>query len=150
MTQSLAVNLIHLVYGTKDRIACLSDGIRPGLFAFKAGILKQWESPALIIGGTADHVHILFSLSRNHALKTIVEHVKKGSSKWLKAKEPRLHGFLWQAGYGAFSVSSSNVERVGRYIKDQQEHHRNRSYTEEFRELLRRHGVSFDERYVLD
>jgi len=150
MPQSLAVNLIHLVYGTKERVACLSDRIQPELFAYKAGILKQWESPALIIGGTADHVHILFSLSRNHALKTVVEHVKKGSTKWLKEKEPSLHGFLWQAGYGAFSVSSSNADQVTRYIENQHEHHRNRSYTEEFRELLRRHGIEFDERYVWD
>jgi REP element-mobilizing transposase RayT len=79
VAQSLSKNLIHLIYSTKHREPCLTSDIRPGLYAYKAGILKRWGSPALIIGGAADHVHLLFCLSKNHALKTIVEEVKKGS-----------------------------------------------------------------------
>jgi REP element-mobilizing transposase RayT len=84
MGQSLVKNLIHLVYSTKHRTPWISQEVRGSLFAYQAGILKQWESPALIIGGVEDHVHALFSLSKNQALKKIVEEVKKGSSKWMK------------------------------------------------------------------
>jgi REP element-mobilizing transposase RayT len=95
-------------------------------------------------------VHALFSLSKNHALKKIVEEVKKGSSKWMKSEAPRIADFYWQAGYGAFSVSQSNVESVLRYIENQEEHHRKITFQDELRELFRRNGVEFDERYVWD
>ena len=107
MPQSLAKNLIHLIYSTKDRAPCLSPKIRDGLFAYKSGILKEWKSPSLLIGGVADHVHVLFCLSKNHALAKVIEELKKGSSKWLKTQGPEFRGFHWQAGYGAFSVSQS-------------------------------------------
>jgi REP element-mobilizing transposase RayT len=150
MSQSLAKNLIHLIYSTKLRTPCLTPAVRPGLLAYKAGILKQWQSPALIIGGVADHVHLLFCLSKNHALAKVVEEVKKGSSKWLKEQGEDFREFRWQAGYGAFSVSPSNVDAVKAYIERQEEHHRQRSFQEEFRDFLKRHGVEFDERYVWD
>ncbi len=107
MSQSLAKNLIHLVYSTKHRQAWIPKHHRDGLFAYQAGIFKEWESPALVIGGVEDHVHALFSLSKNHALKKVVEEVKKGSSKWMKTDGPRIAEFCWQAGYAAFSVSQS-------------------------------------------
>ena len=150
MSQSLAKNLIHLIYSTKHRAPWLAPNVRPSLFAYKAGILKHWESPAIVIGGVADHVHLLFALSKNHSLKKVVEEVKKGSSKWLKLHQPGLHEFHWQSGYGAFSVSSSNVAAVKRYIENQEEHHKRRTYQEEFREFLRRHGIDYDERFVWD
>src|SRR5207244_3087336 len=103
--QSLARNLIHLIFSTKHRTPCLSADVRPALFGYLAGILRQWDSPALEVGGVAGHVHLLFCLSKNHALKKVVEEVKKGSSKWLKTQGPAFDGFHWQAGYGAFSVS---------------------------------------------
>lgn len=149
MSQSLAKILIHLVYSTKQRQRWLSSGIRPGLFAYQAGIFRTWESPALVIGGVEDHVHALFLLSRNHAIKKIVEEVKKGSSKWLKI-EGGLQEFAWQAGYGAFSVSQSNVEDVRRYIEEQPRHHHQMSFQDELRALYARHGIEFDERYVWD
>ncbi len=148
MPQSLARNLIHLIYSTKNRHLCLTDDLRPKLFAYKAGILKEWDSPALVIGGVADHVHLLFTLSKNHALSKLVEEVKKGSSKWLKTQG--LKDFHWQAGYGAFSVSESNSSQVTRYIERQETHHRRLSFQDEFRAFLSRHGVAFDERYVWD
>ncbi|OAI54074.1 transposase [Planctomyces sp. SCGC AG-212-M04] len=148
MPQSLARNLIHLIYSTKSRVPCLSAQLRPKLYAYKAGILKDWNSPALVIGGVEDHVHVLCVLSKNHALTKIVEEIKKGSSKWLKTQG--LRDFHWQAGYGAFSVSESNSAQVARYIERQETHHRKLSYQEEFREFLKRHGVEFDERNVWD
>jgi REP element-mobilizing transposase RayT len=150
MSQSLTKNLIHLIYSTKHRAPCLSPAVRSGLFAYKAGILKRWQSPALIIGGVSDHVHLLFCLSKNHALAKVVEEVKKSSSKCLKQQSEEFREFNWQAGYGAFSVSPFNVETVKSYIERQEEHHRRPSFQEEFLDFLKRHGVEFDERYVWD
>jgi putative transposase len=120
------------------------------LFAYKAGIFKEWESPALLIGGVEDHVHALFSLSKNHALKKVVEEVKKGSSKWMKRDGPKNGAFCWQAGYAAFSVSQSSSDGVKRYIENQDEHHRKMTFQDELRVLFRRHQIEFDERYLWD
>jgi REP element-mobilizing transposase RayT len=150
MSQSLVKNLIHLVYSTKQRTPWIAKAHRAGLFAYQAGIYQEWDSPAVVIGGAEDHIHALFALSKNHALKKIVEEVKKGSSKWAKIDGPKNPGFYWQAGYGAFSVSQSNVEEVKRYIENQEEHHRRMSFQDELRALLNRHGIAFDERYVWD
>ena len=108
MSQSLVKNLVHLVYCTKNRKDWIPKDHRTDLFAYQAGIFQKWESPALMIGGVGDHVHALFSLSKNSALKKIVEEVKKGSFKWMKLRRPSLSDFGWQAGYSAFSVSQSN------------------------------------------
>jgi putative transposase len=150
MSQSLAQNLIHLVYATKNRQPWINENCRKKLFAYQSGIFDQWESPALVIGGVADHVHALFALSKNHALKKIIEEVKKGSSKWMKTVGPQLADFCWQAGYGAFSVSQSNVPAVKHYIETQEEHHRTMTYQDELRALLNKHKMEFDERYVWD
>jgi len=150
MSQSLAKNLVHLVYSTKHRQLWIPVDIAPALYAYQAGIFKQWDSPSLAIGGIEDHVHALFSLSKNYPLKKIVEEVKKGSSKWMKAEGSRNEDFYWQSGYAAFSVSQSNVDAVRRYIETQKERHRRMTFQDELRELLRRHGVEFDERYVWD
>jgi REP element-mobilizing transposase RayT len=150
MPQSLARNLIHLIFSTKNRFPYLSPSIRPELNAYLAGILRQWDSPAVAVGSVEDHVHALFLLSKNQALCKIVEEVKRGSSKWIKTKAPSLAGFYWQNGYGAFSVSQSNLLRVRRYIDNQEEHHRRISFQDEFLEFLKRHGVEYDERYVWD
>ncbi len=150
MSQSLVKNLVHLVYSTKHRQSWIPAETRDGLYAYQAGIFKQWESPALAIGGTEDHVHALFSLSKNHALMKIVEETKKGSSKWMKADGSGNKDFYWQNGYAAFSVSRSNVVEVQRYIENQEEHHHRMTFQEELRALLGRHGIEFDERYVWD
>ena len=104
-----------------------------------------------MIGGVEDHIHALFSLSKNYALKKIVEEVKKGSSKWMKTSAAAGNlEFQWQAGYAGFSVSQSNVEEVKQYIENQADHHRTRTFQDELRLLFRRHGIEFDERYVWD
>lgn len=150
MSQSLVKNLLHLVYSTKHRSPWIPANVRPRLFAYQAGIFQEWESPALVIGGVEDHVHALFSLSKNQALKKIVEEVKKGSSKWMKAEGTGNADFYWQNGYAAFSVSQSNVEAVRRYLENQEEHHRRLTFQDELRGLLVKHEVEFDERYVWD
>lgn len=148
MPQSLVTNLVHLVYSTKYRAACIPEGVRTRLHAYQAGIYSEWESPALAIGGVADHVHALFSLSKNRPLIKVVEEVKKGSSKWMKVNGVK--DFHWQNGYSAFSVSQSNVEVVRRYIANQEKHHRKLSFQDELRLLLEKHKLEFDERYVWD
>jgi putative transposase len=151
MSQSLVKNLIHLVYSTKLRKPWIPEQVRTDLFAYQAGIFQGWESPALVVGGVDDHVHALFALSKNHALKKIVEEVKKGSSKWMKSEAgTSKQEFQWQAGYAAFSVSQSNVEEVRKYIENQADHHRRMTFQDELRALFQRHGIEFDERYVWD
>jgi putative transposase len=150
MSQSLVKNLIHLVYSTKQRQPWIGKLHRDGFFAYQAGIHKEWDSPALVIGGVEDHVHTLFALSKNHPLKKIVEEVKKGSSKWAKIAGPKNPDFHWQAGYGAFSVSRSNLDEVKWYIENQEQHHRKMTFQDELRALFERHGIEFDERFVWD
>ena len=150
MSQSLVKNLVHLVYSTKHRLPLIPQAHQADLFKYQAGIFREWDSPALIIGGVEDHVHALFSLSKNHPLKRIVEEVKKGSSKWMKAEGPRIAEFIWQAGYAAFSVSQSNTAEVTHYIENQVEHHRKMTFQDELRALFERHAIEFDERYVWD
>ena len=150
MAQSLSMNLVHLIYSTKNRVPCLDADIRPALFKYQAGIFREWGSPAIEVGGEKDHVHALFVLSKNHALIKVIEEVKKGSSKWLKTQGSAFQTFHWQGGYGAFSVSQSHVADVRAYIQRQEEHHETMSFQEEFRKFLRRYGIEYDERYVWD
>jgi REP element-mobilizing transposase RayT len=148
--QSLAQVLVHLIFSTKSREPLLSDDIRPELHPYMATILKGMDSPAILINSVADHAHVLFHLSKNHALCEVIESVKKDSSKWIKTKGKAYRTFHWQSGYGAFSVSQSNVAQVVRYIEEQKEHHRRRTFQEEFRAFLKTYQVPYDERYVWD
>ncbi len=150
MSQSLVKNMVHLVYSTKHRNPWIPAEVRKHLYSYQSGIFQNLESPALIIGGVDDHVHALFSLSKNHALSKIVEEVKKASSKWMKTEGTRNQEFYWQGGYAAFSVSQSNVEQVKEYIANQEEHHRKMTFQDELRLLFKRHEIEFDERYVWD
>jgi REP element-mobilizing transposase RayT len=150
MSQSLVKIYIHLVYSTKNRQLWLPKAHQEGLWAYQAGIFEKWECPAIAIGGTDDHIHALFCLSKNLAPKEIVEQVKKSSSHWMKVDGPRNAAFAWQAGYAAFSVSQSAVEEVTHYIQNQEEHHRKMTFQDELRALFRRYNVAFDERYVWD
>lgn len=148
MPQSLARNVIHLVFSTKNREPFIDPDIRDRLFAYLAGTLNELGCHAITVGGVADHVHILFVLSKTLALSKVVEEVKKISSKWAKETgEPR---FYRQNGYGAFSVSASNEEQVAEYIAKQEERHRQVTFQDEFRAFLRKHGIAWDERYVWD
>jgi len=140
----------HLVFSTKNRRPLIQPELQTEVAAYIGGILSQWKSPPIEIACLPDHAHVLFCLSKNFALAKLVEEIKKGSSKWLKSKSPDLRDFYWQAGYGAFSVSQSNVESVRAYILRQEEHHRKTTFQEEFRAFLARHHVEFDEQYVWD
>ena len=150
MAQSLAKLTTHMIFSTKNRRPVIPAGVRRELNAYFVGILREWDSPSILINSVADHVHILCCLSKNHPLAKVVEEIKKGTSKWLKRQDVSLRDFHWQNGYGAFSVSQSNVVEVRRYIERQETHHREVSFEEEFRAFLRRHEVEYDEQYVWD
>ena len=150
MPQSLARLPIHLVFSTKHRQRVITDALREPLHAYMATVLENIGCHAHLINSVEDHVRILFELARTVAVSQVVEEVKKASSKWLKTQGAALGGFAWQAGYGAFAVSESNVAAVRHYIADQREHHRAKTFEEEYRAFLARHHVAFDERYVWD
>lgn len=152
MSQSLATVYVHIIFSAKNRTQWPKDGdLRSELFAYMATVLKNdVDSPALIINGVENHVHVLCRLSRKFAIMDVLKAAKTESSKWIKKKGPGLKDFAWQGGCGIFSVSQSNVEEVKRYIANQEEHHKKMSFQEEFREICRRHGVEIDERYVWD
>jgi putative transposase len=153
MPQSLSKNTIHLVYSTKNRYPFITDTIRTELHAYIATVLKTIKSPALIINSVDDHIHILFTLHPTITLSKAIEEIKKSSSKWIKTKSdisPMLSKFSWQSGYGAFSVSESNLDQVRTYIKNQQEHHRTKTFQEELRIILTKHNIPYDERYLWD
>jgi putative transposase len=151
MPQSLANVLIHLVFSTKQRRPFLRDPqLRDEMHRYLAGISKKLHCPAICIGGTGDHVHILARMSRTVALASWVMELKRASSVWAKTRTEEWSRFQWQAGYGAFSVSQSQSDIVDRYIADQEKHHRKQTFQQEFRALLRKHKIEFDERYVWD
>jgi putative transposase len=150
MPQSLARLYVHLIFSTKHREPLLTDAVRDSLHAYMAKVLQNFGCFPTLVNSVEDHVHILFELARTVSVSQTVEEVKTASSKWIKTQGEEFAKFAWQSGYGAFSVSASNIASVHRYISDQREHHRAKSFQEEYRAFLRRYGVAFDERYVWD
>jgi REP element-mobilizing transposase RayT len=124
--------------------------MQPRMHAYLATICRDLGTEFVRVGGVADHVHIVTTLPRTLSQAELIEQIKKISSKWIKTIDTRYRGFLWQRGYGAFLVSPSQLDAVLQYVETQQEHHRTRTFQEEFRDLLRRYGVNFDEPYVWD
>ena len=150
MPQSLANVLVHLVFSTKNRARLIRPEIVDELSAYLASVCHACGCPAHEIGGTEDHVHLACSLSRTITLSSLLEEVKKRSSKWIKTKGPFYTGFSWQNGYGAFSIGQSQLPSLKRYITEQREHHRQKTFQEEFREFLQKYRIEYDERYVWD
>jgi len=150
MPQSLSKVIVHIVFSTKDREPWLGSDIRPRMHAYLATIGRDLGGDLARVGRVADHVHIVATLPRTLSQAQLIEQIKKVSSKWIKALDARYRGFFWQRGYGAFSLSPSQLEAVLQYVDAQPEHHRTRTFQEEYRELLRKHWVDFDERYVWD
>ncbi len=150
MPQSLARLHVHLIFSTKHRERLITDAVRGSLHAYMATVLQNLGCPPVLINSVEDHVHILFELARTVSVSEAVEDVKKSASKWIKTQGAEFAGFSWQAGYGAFAVSESNVPAVRDYVAGQREHHRVKSFQEEYRAFLERNRVAFDERYVWD
>ena len=144
MSHSYICCLIHVVFSTAERRPLLHEHVQQRLHAYIGGIARKNEMAALAVGGVADHVHALLSLSRTITAAKAVQLLKAGSSKWLKESCEGLRSFAWQEGYAAFSVSSSQRNRVVDYILHQPEHHKRMSFAEEFSKLLRAHGITED------
>lgn len=150
MPQSLTKLYAHLIFSTKNREPMLDEGIRPRVHAYLATIIRDLDSPWVVVGGVADHVHILFDMGKLHAPVEFVEVVKRESSKFIKTLGPNYKDFFWQRGYGMFSVGPGHRDEAEAYVRNQEEHHLHKTFQDEFRAFLVRYGVSFDEQYVWD
>ena len=140
--------VVHLIFSTKRRQPLIGNEIREDLFAYLGGIVREMRGSALIINGTADHVHMLVRIRPAHSTAEIVRVVKANSSRWVRERWKMK--FAWQTGYGVFSVSESNVSAVSRYIADQERHHKTKTFQEEYVAFLRKNNVAYDERYLWD
>jgi REP element-mobilizing transposase RayT len=150
LPQSLSKILLHLVFSTKHRQPWIADTIRPDLHAYLAGACRALGSEAYRVGGTADHVHMACTLPRTLTISRLLEEIKKSSSAWMKVQAHGVPEFAWQAGYGAFSLGLSQLPALIRYIDQQEQHHRKRSFKEELLELLGRYRVAYNEAYLWD
>ncbi|WP_035600836.1 IS200/IS605 family transposase [Haloferula sp. BvORR071] len=150
MPQSLASLLVHLVFSTEDREPCLADEFRDDLHGYIGGIVTRLGGHLLAAGSVADHIHLLISHPRTISPAELVKEIKIGSSKWIKDRDKRQAAFHWQGGYGMFSISPGHREDLEKYIANQAEHHRKTTFQDEFRKLLTKYGVEWDERYVWD
>ena len=137
----------HLIFGTKHHEPMIAPTWRPQLHAYMGGVLRALGGTPHMIGGVSDHVHVLVGLQATHCLADVVRELKAVSSKWVH-DETKWKGFTWQEGYGAFTVSASQQERVRAYIAKQEEHHRSLTFREEYLAFLRHSGVAYDEKYV--
>jgi REP element-mobilizing transposase RayT len=142
--------LFHIVYSTKYRRQRIHADTRERLYEYIGGIFREKRGRLLEIGGMPDHVHILARLSPALAVSDVLRVTKANSSKWFNETFPSRTSFAWQVGFGAFSVSASNLDAVREYIRNQEVHHQRLSFKDEFRELLVKHGIEFDERYLFE
>ncbi len=148
MPSSYTNLLYHLIFSTKDRQPLIKGEHQQRLYEYIGGIIRGQGGISLAINGTEDHVHILAKLRPDKALSHVLRDLKANASGWLHDVFPDLRDFSWQRGYGAFTISQSNVNKVRDYIARQAEHHQRKSSREEFIEFLQANGIEFDERYV--
>lgn len=137
----------HLVFSTKDRLPLITDDWRDNLHAYLGGIIKNLGGVPLAIGGIQDHAHLLVGLKPTHRMADVLRDIKQGSSEWAHVSLGKKQ-FAWQSGYGAYTVSPSNIERVRLYILHQAERHRRKTFQEEYVEMLRAGGIEYDERFL--
>ena len=150
MPGSFAALYHHFVFSTKHRVPTIDPQVRGRLYDYVGGLCRARQCRLLAAGGTEDHVHLLVAMSRDLAVSDFARDIKANSSRWIHETFPDRQGFAWQEGYAAFTVSQSVLETVRNYIERQGEHHQKRTFQEEFRELLRRHEIELDERYMWD
>ena len=150
MSQSLSKIYTHLVFSTKGRTDTLPKQHLTEIHAYVAEILNQHHSPAICVGGTSNHIHILVILNKTMSVSDTVRVEKANSSKWINKKNGKNYLFCWQDGYGAFSISQNHVDAVKHYIETQEEHHAKIDFKDEFRRLCGIYGVGLDERYAWD
>jgi putative transposase len=145
VSHTYAQNVIHVVFSTKDRRKLMPEEFRPRMWAYATGVCKKFDILVLAVGGMEDHIHFLIQIPPTLALAKAVLAIKSNSSRWANEEGVK---FAWQQGYGAFSVSSSNVPIVVRYIQNQAAHHKKMNFDAEFLALLKKHGIEFDPKFV--
>jgi putative transposase len=150
MPQSLSLVIIHVIFSTKERHPFLDADTRPKLHAYLATVARNADCEAYRVGGVGDHVHLAIRLARTITIAKLVEELKTSSSKWLKTQSSSLTTFSWQRGYGCFSVGPSDLHSLCAYIDGQEEHHKTRTFQDEFRMFLKKYGVNYEEAYVWD
>lgn len=150
MSQSLAKIHLHIVFSTKNREPMIHKSVERELYDYMASIGNELKCNVTKIRGTENHVHIGCCLSRTITIAALLEEIKRSSSKWIKTKGPQFKKFAWQEGYGAFSFGESQLQDVVRFINDQKEYHQTISFKDEFRKLLQKYNVDYDERYIWD
>jgi putative transposase len=150
MPQSYVAMYAHLVFSTKGRLPQITGEMQERLYSFMGGVFRERKCVLMAAGGVSDHVHLLASIHKEMALSPLLRDVKALSSGWVHDTFREAAGFAWQTGYAGFSVSQSNLETVRGYIANQEEHHRRMTFKEELIELLKRHGIEYDERYVFE
>lgn len=146
---STLTNLVyHVIFSTKNREPMINPTICKELYSYIGGIVKGENATVLQIGGMPDHIHRVLKLKPVHSLSEIMQKLKGSSSKWVNEQGRLNEKFSWQEGYGAFTVSESQITTVVHYVKSQENHHRNLSFKEEFTQFLKRHKVEYDDRYL--
>jgi REP element-mobilizing transposase RayT len=150
MGQTLVKNYIHIVFSTKYRQPLIHQTEEHELYSYLGGICNKLGCQVIKVGGYTDHIHILCMLSKKITLMKLLEELKSHSSKWIKTKGEAYTNFYWQDGYGAFSVNPGEVEIVTNYITNQKEHHRKKTFQDEYKVFLKKYDVTYDERYVWD
>jgi len=150
MPKSYTQNFYHVVFSTRQRANLITPAIESRLYSFIGGIVRDLGCTLIAINGTPDHMHLLIGYRADLSHSDLVRNVKSRSSKWVNEQATQLGRFSWQDGYGGFTVSKSNVGDVQAYITRQKEHHKKHDFKAEFIQLLRRHGVEFDEAGLFD
>lgn len=150
MPQSLFKVLVHLIFSTKNRVDLITPEIEAVLFPYIHGIVENNDSKLIIAGGTSNHIHLLVSLGKKTNVPDLIGDIKRSSSMWIKTKFANANNFYWQKGYGVFSIGQSQVETVRGYIENQKEHHQKRDFKSEYRSLLKKYEIEYEERYVWD
>jgi putative transposase len=150
MGQSLVKQYTHIIFSTKYQQPLIIDSIEEELYKYIGGICRNLDCSPVVVGGYKNHVHILCLLSKKVALMKLLETVKTNSSKWVKTLDNRLSNFYWQNGYGAFSIDSRQTDKTEKYIKNQRDHHRVKTFQEEYLAILKEYNMEYDERYLWD
>ncbi len=150
MSRTFTNLLTHLIFSTKNREPFILPELQPELYAYLAGLTKELKGKPYTTNGTEDHLHMLIGLPPVVSISEALRFIKSNSSGWVHHKWRRRRSFGWQLGYGAFSVSRSNVPKVLKYIRNQEEHHRKITFKEEFLDFLVKHEIEYDERYLWD
>ena len=150
MSHTYTKLLTHIMFSTKNRFPFINEQLRPRLFPYMGGIVRELDGKPILVNGIADHVHLLVALPPRLSLSDVLRTVKTNSSRWVHEEFPSLRKFAWQTGFGAFSVSYGHLERVRNYIANQQEHHRRKTFQEEYLNFLKEQELEYDEKYLWD